>query len=35
MPVAAGVQALAVCPPDGGGRSPFLVGTSAEILFAK
>jgi hypothetical protein len=35
MPVAAGVQALAVCPPDGSGRSPFLVGTPAEILFAK
>jgi hypothetical protein len=35
MPVAAGVQALAVCPPDGAGRAPFLVGTPAEILFAK
>jgi hypothetical protein len=35
MPVAAGVQALAVCPPDGAGRSPFLVATAAEILFAR
>lgn len=35
MPVAAGVQALAVCPPDSGGRSAFLVGTPAEILLAK
>ncbi len=35
MPVAAGVQALAVCPPDGPGRSTFLVATPAEILVAK
>lgn len=35
MPVAAGVQALAVCPPEDGGRSPFLVATPAEILVAK
>ena len=35
MPVAAGVQALAVCPPDGGGRSAFLVATPAEILVAQ
>ncbi|MEJ7733203.1 MAG: MMPL family transporter [Polyangiaceae bacterium] len=31
LPAAAGVQALAVCPPDGPGRAPFVVATADEI----
>jgi hypothetical protein len=31
LPAAAGVRALAVCPPDGPGRAPFIVATSDEI----
>ena len=32
LPAAAGVRALAVCPPDGPGRAPFVVATTDEIL---
>ena len=35
MPLAAGVQAFAVCPPDSAGRAPFLVATAAEIIVAR
>jgi hypothetical protein len=35
MPVAAGVQAIAVCAPDGPGRAGFVAATPAEILVAK
>ncbi|WP_437503690.1 hypothetical protein [Sorangium sp. So ce1099] len=31
LPAPAGVRALAVCPPDGAGRSPFAVATADEI----
>lgn len=31
LPAASGVRALAVCPPDGPGRAPFVVATSDEI----
>lgn len=31
IPAAAGVRALAVCPPDGSGRAPFVVATADEI----
>ncbi|MDI1482104.1 hypothetical protein [Polyangium sp. y55x31] len=31
LPAAAGVRALAVCPPDGPGRAPFVVATADEI----
>ncbi len=31
LPAAAGVRALAVCPPDGPGRAPFAVATADEI----
>jgi hypothetical protein len=31
IPAAAGVRALAVCPPDGPGRAPFVVATTDEI----
>ncbi len=31
LPAAAGVQALAVCPPDGPGRAAFVVATADEI----
>jgi hypothetical protein len=31
IPAAAGVRALAVCPPDGPGRAPFVVATADEI----
>ncbi|MRG96900.1 hypothetical protein [Polyangium spumosum] len=31
LPAAAGVHALAVCPPDGPGRAPFVVATADEI----
>jgi len=31
VPAAAGVRALAVCPPDGPGRSPFVVATADEM----
>ncbi|MFO0756484.1 MAG: hypothetical protein U0359_08335 [Byssovorax sp.] len=31
IPAAAGVRALAVCPPDGPGRAPFAVATADEI----
>jgi hypothetical protein len=31
LPAGAGVRALALCPPDGAGRSPFVVATSDEI----
>ncbi len=35
VPVAAGVQALGVCPPDGPGRAPFVFATPAEIVVAR
>jgi hypothetical protein len=31
LPAAAGVRALAVCPPDGPGRAPFVVATADEL----
>ena len=31
IPAAAGVRALAVCPPDGPGRAPFVVATADEL----
>ncbi len=31
IPAAAGVRALAVCPPDGPGRAPFVVATADEV----
>jgi hypothetical protein len=31
LPAAAGVRALAVCPPEGAGRAPFAVATADEI----
>ncbi|MBK9260053.1 MAG: hypothetical protein IPM54_09480 [Polyangiaceae bacterium] len=31
VPAAAGVHAMAVCPPDGPGRAPFVVATADEI----
>ena len=31
IPAAAGVRAIAVCPPDGPGRAPFVVATSDEL----
>jgi hypothetical protein len=31
IPAAAGVRAIAVCPPDGPGRAPFVVATADEI----
>lgn len=31
IPAAAGVRALAVCPPDGPGRAPFVVATTDEV----
>ena len=31
LPAAAGVHAIAVCPPDGPGRAPFVVATADEI----
>lgn len=31
IPAAAGVQALAVCPPDGPGQAPFVVATADEL----
>lgn len=31
IPAAAGVRALAVCPPDGPGRAPFVVSTTDEV----
>lgn len=35
LPVAAGVHALAVCPPDGPGRAAFVVATPAELLVVR
>ena len=35
LPVAAGVRALAVCPPEGSGRAPFVVATADEIWVAR
>lgn len=35
FPVAAGVHALAVCPPDGPGRAAFVVATPAELLVVR
>jgi len=35
IPAAAGVRALAVCPPDGPGRTPFVVATTDEIWIAR
>src|SRR5262249_35060663 len=35
FPVASGVRAIAVCPPDGPGRAPFVVATSDEILVVR
>lgn len=35
LPVAAGVRALAVCPPESSGRAPFVVATADEIWVAR
>jgi hypothetical protein len=35
IPAAAGVRAIAVCPPDGPGRTPFVVATADEIWIAR
>lgn len=35
IPAAAGVRAMAVCPPDGPGRTPFVVATADEIWVAR
>jgi hypothetical protein len=35
MPVAAGVNAIAVCPPDGPGRAAFVVATPAELVIVR
>jgi hypothetical protein len=35
LPAAAGVHAIAVCPPDGPGRAPFAVATADEIWVAR
>ncbi|NUP08526.1 MAG: hypothetical protein HOW73_20955 [Polyangiaceae bacterium] len=35
IPVAAGVYALAMCPPIGPGRTPFLIATADEIVVAR
>jgi len=31
LPAAAGVRAVAACPPDGPGRAPFIVATADEL----
>ena len=35
IPAAAGVRAIAVCPPDGPGRAPFVVATADELWVAR
>ncbi len=35
MPAGAGVHAIATCPPEGGGRQPFVVATADEIVVVR